>query len=310
MALEMRRDSGWFYGRIAVNGKRKSINLGVQIKGKRPSTLRAKGDALFERARGQAEKELHKLQVEGKQKRASVEILQTIHEARTGERAGSILLRCSGDRKGMFEAWKALPRKRRLSQSYVDQIESLFERFIEFLEACCPDKRSFEMSDVRKQMARHFMASEEARGVSGKTYNNELIALRSTFKSLADEAAIFKNPFEGIPTKEEETVFRKPFSIDELSKIVEIAGEDRHAFIRPIIYTGICTAMRRGDCCLLSPCSVDFEHQFLKVRTGKTRKTAQIPLFPLLQEELKKHAIGKSQRVLLSRSGRDVFEKS
>ncbi len=287
----MKRDSKWFYGRIMVNGVKKSVNLGVAIKGKRPSSLREKGSSLFERSRGQAQEKLRKLQSEAMQKKASVEILQTIHEVRTGERVGSVPLRSRKGVAGMFDAWRNVPRKRAQSELYVKQMRSLFDRFVDFLEREFSEKKVNEMSDVRSQMARSFMLGEEDRGISPKTYNNNLIALRSAFGVLAKEAAIFENPFEGIPTKDEETVFRKPFSIDELSKIVEIARLERHAFIRPIIYTAICTAMRRGDCCLLSPRSVDFRQEFLKVKTGKTRKMAQIPLFPLLHEELKTHTV-------------------
>jgi len=291
MALEMKRNSKWLYGRIMVNGVKKAVNLGVEIKGERPSTLREEGDALFERSRGRAQEKLRRLQSEAKQKKAGVEILQVIHEARTGERVGSIPLHADKGHQGMFGAWKSIPRKRSQSDRYVKQIESLFKRFIHFLEQTYPSKNVHEMSDVRSQMAKDFMRSEEDRGVSAKTYNNTLVIVRSAFGLLAKEAAIFENPFERIPTKEEDTVFRKPFSIDELTSILKVANQEKHAFIRPIIYTGICTAMRRGDCCLLSSRSVDFGQRFLKVKTGKTHKIAQIPLFPLLEEELKKYDV-------------------
>lgn len=91
------------------------------------------------------------------------------------------------------------------------------------------------MADVRNHMARSFMLSEETRGVSAKTYNNELTAMRSPFSLLAKDAAIFENPFDGIPTKEEDTAFRKPFDIDELSAIIDFANREEHAFIHPII---------------------------------------------------------------------------
>ncbi len=295
VALQIKPTSKWFYGRIMVNGVKKSVNLGIEVKGRRPRSLREKGDALFERSRGQAEEKLSRMQAESKKKKASVEILQTIHEARTGQRATSIPLRAHGDAKGMFEAWQAVPRKRRQSPSYVAQMKSLFSRFIAFIESEYPDRQAREMSDVRSHMARAFMQAEEKRGVSAKTYNNALIALRSAFGLLAKEAALFENPFEGIPTREEDTAFRKPFDIDELSRIVEVANRTEHAFIRPIIITGISTAMRRGDCCLLAPPSVDFGQKFIKVKVGKTHKIAEIPLFPLLEEELKRFPLTKKR---------------
>ena len=56
----------------------------------------------------------------------------------------------------------------------------------------------------------------------------------------------------------------------------------------PIIVTGMCTAMRRGDCCLLRWGDVDLEAGFLAVKTSKTGETVDIPILGLLQEELLK----------------------
>ena len=47
--------SKWWYGRFEVNGKKRSTNLGIEIKGKIPPTLRQNGDATFERSRAQAQ---------------------------------------------------------------------------------------------------------------------------------------------------------------------------------------------------------------------------------------------------------------
>ena len=61
------------------------------------------------------------------------------------------------------------------------------------------------------------------------------------------------------------------------------AGDD---FIRPVIITGMCTAMRRGDCCLLKWEDVDLKEGFITVKTAKTGETVDIPMFPMLREEL------------------------
>lgn len=52
--------------------------------------------------------------------------------------------------------------------------------------------------------------------------------------------------------------------------------------------TGMCTAMRRGDCCKLVRDSVDLESDFITVKTSKTGETVQIPIFPLLRRVLVK----------------------
>jgi integrase len=96
------------------------------------------------------------------------------------------------------------------------------------------------------------------------------------------------NPFSDIPTKETETVFRKPYSPEELATILEAARTDE--FIRPLIVTGMCTAMRRGDCCLLKWSDVNLGQLFITVKTSKTGQTVSIPIFPMLEEELQKRA--------------------
>jgi integrase len=85
-------------------------------------------------------------------------------------------------------------------------------------------------------------------------------------------------------TKATETVNREPFTVEELKAITEACADDD--FIRPIIVTGMCTAMRRGDCCLLKWEDVDFKEGFITVKTAKTGETVDIPMFPMLREEL------------------------
>jgi hypothetical protein len=56
----------------------------------------------------------------------------------------------------------------------------------------------------------------------------------------------------------------------------------------PLVVTGMCTAMRRGDCCTLLRSAVDLEGGFITVKTAKTGETVQIPVFPLLRWVLEK----------------------
>jgi len=92
-------------------------------------------------------------------------------------------------------------------------------------------------------------------------------------------------------TRETETIFRKPFSPHELMAIISAVQMDD--FIRPVIITGVFTAMRRGDCCLLKWTDVDLDAQFISVKTSKTGQQVSIPIFPLLNAELQRHGKGQ-----------------
>jgi integrase len=279
MALELRYPrSKWWYGRVAIGERRLLKNLGVEIRGEVPAKLTMFGDPIFERSRAKAQAALEKLQLDMKKRSTAEELVQTIHEIRTGNRVQSIPLADAGVR------WKALPRRRPLSVRYVSQAESWMTDFVSFLGTHHPAVR--EMADVQASMGRAYFAKVEARGVSGKTYNNTLIFLRSCFESLKDEGGIPKNPFFGLPTKDEDTVFRKPYSEEDLAVIVKAARED--PFIYPVVVASLCTAMRRGDCCQLLKTAVDLPGRFVKVKTSKTGELVQIPIFPLLQEVLEK----------------------
>jgi integrase len=277
MALQIHvGESKWWYGRVVVNGRKMKKNLGVELRGTPPAKLSEMGDAIFERSRAKALAALEKLQLDLKKRSSAEELVQTIHEIRTGARVSSIPLKEAGAR------WKALPRRRPLSQRYLDQAESWMARFVEFVNETSPTIN--EMAQVQSMVARAFLATEEARGVSPKTYNNILIFLRSAFEALKEDGGIPKNPFTGIPTREEDTIFRKPFNAEELTAIIEAAKKD--PFIYPVIVTGICTALRRGDCCLLKKTAIDLPNRFIKVKTSKTGELVQIPMLPLLQKVL------------------------
>ena len=135
---------------------------------------------------------------------------------------------------------------------------------------------------MTRTVARDFMDAEERRGIAGETWNDVLKLLRSTFRHLLPQGSI--NPFDGLVGKETETIYRKPFNPEELKKILDAAKDDE--FIRPIVVTGVCTAMRRGDCCLLKWRDVDLDKGFVTVKTNKTGVTVDIPIFPLLFDEL------------------------
>ena len=90
------------------------------------------------------------------------------------------------------------------------------------------------------------------------------------------------------------SVFRKPFTPIELRAILDEAKDDE--LIRPILVTGMCTAMRRGDCCLLQWKDVDLERGFVTVKTAKTGGTVSIPIFGLLRDELQRKAESRKQK--------------
>jgi integrase len=281
MSIELRTGrngklrSTW-YGRYDVNGKRYTINLGVKIAGTPPASmsLREEGDKVFERSRAQANGRLNQIIEEARRKHDSAHLVERIYEIKTGEAIKSIAL------DDLPDEWLRIPRRRKPNERYAAQCRSTLARFAVFVRAQNP--KAEEISHVTRDLARAFMEAEDSRGVTAKTWNDTLKLLRASYKYLLPAGSI--NPFSGVPTRETETIFRKPFTPEELKAIVDAAREDN--FIRPILITGMCTAMRRGDCCLLKWKDVDLARRFLTVKTNKTGVTVSIPIFPMLYDEL------------------------
>lgn len=279
MSLELRRNvSEWWYGRLQANGRRYVKNLGIKVEGRIPPTLRQTGDIIFERSRAKAQAALEKAQAEVKRRSSAEELVQTLHEIRTGSRVRSIPL------DELSARWDGLLRRRPLSEAYRAQGKKRIERFVAYVRKASPGLH--EMAQVQTAMATAYCKMEIQRGISAGTYNQIVIHLRSVFQLLRKEGGVAENPFEDVPLRESDTVFRKPFTVEELAIIEEKAKAD--PFIYPLIVTGMCTAMRRGDCCTLLRSEVDLKNGFVTVKTSKTGETVQIPIFPLLRGVLEK----------------------
>jgi integrase len=276
MGLELRPTSRYWYGRFMVRGKWRVVNLGVKVRGVRPDSPSKPGDPDFERSRGRAEEAFKEAQAKVDDERSAENLVRRLYTIRTGEKIRAIPV------PHLAKEWKARPRTRSPDPRYASQCVATLTRFVEFIQKDHPEIK--ELADVSRMVAGHFMEKETARGVTAKTWNDTLKLLRSTFKHLQADAGMPANPFDHIPVRQAETIFRKPFTPEELAAIVAAADQD--PFIKPVIVTAICTAMRRGDCCTLRWGDVDLKHDFVTVKTAKTGQTVSIPILRMFRDEL------------------------
>ena len=276
-SVEARKTSKWWYGRVAIRGRRQAQNLGIPVEGIRPCRQYPNGDEVYIASRARAEAKLESIREDAQKKAQTQDILQAIHQARTGKSVGTVLL------KDINAKWKAIPRHHPLTETYSRFAERVFENLTAFMAGQRPPRK--HMSDVDEDLAQAFLQGEAERGISPRTWNSELILVRGAFRHLRKPAGMPENPFEGIPTREENSIHRKPFSPADLAAILQAAEED--PVIRPVIIAGMCTAMRLGDVCLLKWADVDLEHRYVNVKTSKTQARVSIPIFPLLLTEIR-----------------------
>ena len=134
MPLEIRRKhdgslkSKYWYGAYAVNGKRHVSNLGVEIAGTPPASLRDDGDAAFERSRGEAQKELEKTVALARGAKSAEALVQELHEIKYGAKIQGYPV------ADLVKAWEIMPKKRRtLNPRYMTDVKSTVQRFVTYL---------------------------------------------------------------------------------------------------------------------------------------------------------------------------------
>ncbi len=90
MSLEMQKKkdgslrSKWWYGRFTVNSKSSFVNLGVEIKGTAPESLKQRGDDAFEHSRMKAQVKLEGLIAEASRHKSAEQHLEKLYELKGG----------------------------------------------------------------------------------------------------------------------------------------------------------------------------------------------------------------------------------
>jgi integrase len=278
MPLEVKRGSRWWYGRIEIAGIRTLVPLRIRIAGCRPASLREMGDASYERSRALAEAKLAGIEKEARDRSNDAAILSKLHRIKTGQSIELIPL------SQVYDRYVTLLRKKPLSIRWAAQLKALADQFAAYCEARTP--AIVEMAAVTTAVATEFVQTERLQGFAPKTANNRVGALSAMFEALGSRAGIIRNPFREIPflDTETQTIHRRPYSFDSIKRIVAaVQGDD---YIRPIVIVGMCTAMRRVDCCLLQHGAIDWTNRTIRVSPAKGGERVAIPIFPLLEREL------------------------
>lgn len=288
MSLEMKSTSRWWYARFMVNRKLRRFPLmemkggkevRLEIKGRRPVSLKHPergSDATFMASYHRA-RAVHDRLVEDTMSKKSVEDLsQRIIEAKTGTRMDFVKV------EALPDAWSAIPRKRQPCKQYAETSKAKLLGFVDFMRAHYPEAE--DLAAVRADHVRAFLDAESARGIAPRTWNIMLTLLKTVFSKLEPNADAFRGFLKNAAFRAEDTIHREPFNDDELDAVIKAAEEDE--VLHGPVVTAFCTAMRRGDCCLLKWASVDLAADFIEVRTSKTGETAEIPILPMLRDEL------------------------
>lgn len=281
MSLVMRKTSKWWYGRYKVDGKEFVKNLQVEVRGTRPERLSETGSVHFENSRGEAQSALDKLLDGVNSGKSEVKLAEAVYEARAGRKLKRYRI------KDLSQIWLDKPRKRPPSEEHLKQSVSKLSKFADYLKANYPKLTRIDQLNPVHVLS--FLAELEQSGVTAETWNKYLVPIKTVLKRAGVPAA------KEIMAKDVETVYRKPYTVEELNAIITVAQSD--PLIYSLVVTAACTAMRRKDCCFLQWESIDLEAGFITVKTSKTGQVVDIPMADMLRTEIEKHLSNGSEYV-------------
>ncbi len=279
----------WYAEYKDENGKRKIINTGVKWQGTPPASgsLRERGDAAFELTRENAESVLESYRDEAQRKGNSINLMERLVEAKTGK---------ANEYKkiaDLADCWRKIPRESPASPAYLTQCAAVFASFERFMQERNPG--ALALYQVTPEDAAAWLADSQAR-YTPKTHRDRYVLLRAAFARFLPVG--FNNPFPKIGRQSKAKagiIHRKPFTPEELQKLIETARAD--AFLFPLVVCAVCTGLRRGDVCSLRWDAVDLLGNALTVKTSKTGETVSIPIFEQLRAVLESTEKGRSPYV-------------
>ena len=279
--LVLRETSKWWYGKYRHDSKEYVKNLHVSVRGAPPATLAETGSKQFELSRAEAQAALNALVSEVQSGRSTEALAQAVYQARTGEKLRRYTL------KDLPRIWQEKPRKRPPIPEHAAQCKAKLTKFADFIAK--HDPKVVRVDQLRPSHVRAFLDDLDQSGVTAETWNKYLILIKAVLKRAGVTAA------SETVTKDAETVFREPYTLEELKAIFTAAESD--ALMLSLIITAACTAMRRKDCCFLRWDAVDLKAGFITVKTSKTGVVVDIPMADMLRAQIGKQKGNGSEYV-------------
>jgi len=121
-----------------------------------------------------------------------------------------------------------------------------------------------------------------AERVAPSTVNKAIKILKVAFNNAVAKRQLEFSPAEHVTTIEVEDTNRRPFTDEELKKLLQKADEEW----RTMILTGFYTGLRLGDCASLTWQNIELQNGTLNVQTEKTGRRQILPLAEPLSRHL------------------------
>ncbi len=167
-----------------------------------------------------------------------------------------------------------LALERRLSPRTIDAYRRDLADFIN----CYPSPTPLDWSRLKQAEIRSYAAQRHRQGLSGKSLQRRLAALRSFYRFLNREGISTQNPAIGVRAPKVKRKLPATLDVDQLGQLLELPGNDpldlRDQAIMELLYS---SGLRLAELVSMDLQNLDLQDAMLEV-TGKGNKTRRLPV--------------------------------
>src|SRR5260370_21901285 len=175
-----------------------------------------------------------------------------------------------------IEAWLKSKAPPVVAQSTHDFYRKSTKKFLEFLGTAA----ELDLSAVTRKMITEFR-NQVAQKASAATTNHDLKASKLIFRSATRDGYISQDPSEFVESVRRKISddARRPFTVPEIRKVIEVADKEWTSLVLFGLYTG----QRLADLATLRWDNIDLARNEIRIKTRKTGKRLAITIAPALK---------------------------
>jgi integrase/recombinase XerC len=204
------------------------------------------------------------------------------------------------------------PGELRLLEDFMQSLQHLsgntrsaYRRDLAGLRAWCEERELKRWRDLDGRQLRAYIAARHRRGLSGRSLQRALCAIRAYYRHLMRSGKAEANPAEGLVTPKSPKRLPRALDADQAAELVAIRGDDalslRDRAMLELMYS---SGLRLAELVGLDLDGLDLADATVTV-TGKGRKTRKVPVGRYAVEALRDWL--KIRPQLAAESGRAVF---
>jgi integrase len=150
-----------------------------------------------------------------------------------------------------------------------------YRRSVKKLLSALAQKADLPVSEITRADLIKYRNSMAALRLSARTVNQNLKVAKMLFKLARRDGLLADDPSEFVdPVKMTNAVAKRPFRLEELRALLEVADPEW----RSMILFGLYTGQRLGDITRLTWANIDLPGQTIRLTTQKTNRVLSIPM--------------------------------